>query len=313
MDILIKGKIANSYQLIGVFAAKEYLSEKYKAKVTLNVEYVQYWNRKNISDELVKMLAYVEEKKEYDRVFDIEVNHNYRFWSNSIITVDDGVGAYRKSFIKSYKTIEKENYFNNKPPINFTGKIKLFVRYLTTQTISLYPRSHISIFKKGVLNYFEINKENVIFFKKAIYTLGNETGFDLQLPTNSIVYLTQPKSLVWNSEAEYEEFLGSLLRYLTRKYENPIIYFKLHPMDDFDYSNLNVNIISSNIPAELVFSSSYRNISAVFGINSTSMLTGKILYNIDTYSVDFESINNLDFWAKKAFLRYIPTLNICLV
>ncbi len=81
-------------------------------------------------------------------------------------------------------------------------------------------------------------------------------------------------------------------------------------MDDFDYSSYDVDIISSDIPAEFIFSSNYRNIKAVLGVNSTSMLTAKVIYNIDAYSIDSESISKLDFWARKAFLKYAPVLSM---
>lgn len=304
MNILVKGRVANSYQLIGVFAAKEYLSEKYDANVTLNISYAQYWNKKNIPSELENMLDFTEERKEYDRICEVKVNHNYRVWSNNIITVDDGVGAYRKDLLKSYKTIKKENNYNNKQPLSLFGKIKILAMYLVTQLASMYPKNHMSIFKKGFFNYFEVNKQNVSYFKKAVSFLVKETGLEVQLNNDAVIYLTQPASLVWGSEIEYKRFLEAFLKHLRVKHKSSVIYFKLHPVDDFDYSYLNVNIISSEIPAEFVFSSNSSHIDAVYGINSTSMLTAKVMYGIDAYSVDLESLDNLDFWAKKAFLKY---------
>lgn len=310
VNVLIKGRVANSYQIIGVFAAKEYLSDKYNASVTLNVSYAQYWKKKNIPSELESILDFIEQKKKYDRVYDIKVNHNYRIFSDSVITVDDGVGAYRKDFFKSFKTINKENKYNNKQAIDFTSCFKALAMYFVAQTASLYPKNHISIFKKSLFNYFEINKDNVNYFKKAISSLVNETGLEIQLTSNSIVYLTQPASLIWNSDIKYKKHLESFLEILKYKYNGSKVYFKLHPMDDFDYSSYDVDIISSDIPAEFIFSSNYRNIKAVLGVNSTSMLTAKVIYNIDAYSIDSESISKLDFWARKAFLKYAPVLSM---
>jgi len=310
VSILIKGKVANSYQLIGVFAAKEYLSDKYNSSVILNVNYSQYWSRKNIPGELENILDFIEVENEYNQVYCIKTNHNYRFWSNNIITVDDGVGAYRKDFFKSYRAIKKENKYNNKKTTNLLGIVKILAIYLVAQITSICPKNHMSIFRKSFFKYFEINEKNVFYFKKAISSLVKETGLDIQLSSNSIVFLTQPASLIWESEDEYREFLEIFLKNLKNVYENPVIYFKLHPMDDFDYTYLNVKVISSNIPAEFIFSNNYRNIQAVLGVNSTAMLTAKVIYNIDSYSIDSSSINNLDFWAKKAFLKYAPVLSM---
>lgn len=95
--------------------------------------------------------------------------------------------------------------------------------------------------KQELFNNLSVENKNIIL-----------NIFDVQkikIKTPAVLILTQPLENVGYSEEERYNFYKKVLEEYSSKFN---IYIKVHPRDEVDYTNLNVNIVSKSIPAELL-------------------------------------------------------------
>lgn len=315
MNIVISGKISNSFQFISAIAAKKKISHKYKAVVYLKISYDQYWNKINIPKEMLNIIQMdffksIEIKP--DKEFYCCMN-NPRIARRNQIILDDGVGAYRKNPFILLKTKVKERKFKNEVKSSAIENIKYILILSIKMLHSTIHPGHISIFKKRPWNYFEIHEENKKYFLEAIEYISEVIGENCKKDGGNIVlFLSQPYRLIgFKSSEEYEIFMKKISDFFKKENPDADFVIKMHPVDDFDYSNIEAKIAPNNsMPAEIFFHQYKGKILKVIGFSSTSLLTGKILFNIPSFYIERFGNNSVtgDFWVDHGFRKHLNPL-----
>jgi hypothetical protein len=305
--IILKGRVANSFQLISLIAAQKKLSRTYSAEVFLNIRYYHYWKTKNIPQPLLDMLEACPVASGKARLFKIKINHSNKLLNLRRVVIDDGVGAYRKDPFAMLAALNRERAALGKPVWKFFGKTNFLIKFYTKQVRSLVPRNHISIFNKTPHDYFGVNQDNIPFFIEAIEDLAEYMDDKIEMSANSIIFVSNPYLLSgFASATEYRVFIKKMLSRLNEKYPEHSIFVKKHPADEFDYNSIEIDSLKKDYPAEFIFYWNQRKISAIIGFNSTSLLTGKVLFDLDSFHMIPPGRQTVtpDFWVNKAFLRH---------
>lgn len=316
MNILFNCSVANSYQFISIIAAKIKISEKYNSNVFLKIEYHQHWNRKNVSYKILEMIDainYDGEKIKFDKEFNISINNPVLFKKNQII-IDDGVGAYRRNPFLLMSVIDNENAFKNGVKTSIFFKIKFLIKFFIKILISLCYKRNLSIFQKRTFKYFDVEHENKLYFIKSIDYICNFLSINYSLIyENVIVYLSQPYSLIgFQGEDEYMRFMISMIDFFKKNNENCILLIKKHPVDNFDYKKIDALLLDDDMPAEIYFYKNNKAIKKIVGFNSTSLLTGKILFDIPSFYIEWNNKLKLsgDCFLDKCFVKHLELLKI---
>jgi len=314
MDIVIKGSFSNSFQLISAIAAKFMIADKYNASVFLNVKYNQYWHKKNISDTLLSIMeneSFDEFFYKVDKEFYLSVNYFNPMIENQII-IDDGVGAYRKNPFSIINSINSENKAIGKKNLSFFECVKVFFEIFFKMYFSFFVNCHFSIFKKTPINFFEINTLNKMYFIKSISFISNQLKMDcVDDNDRCIIYISQPPKLIgFKNDEDYGKFFEKLVMIYKEKEPDIKFIIKKHPMDDFDYRGFDAEIISDNMPAEIYFYKYKKNIVKNIGFSSTSLLTGKVIFDIPGIFIDKKIKSKIagDFWVDKGFRKHLSPL-----
>lgn len=317
MNIIIHGTISNSLQLIGAIAAKNKLSEKYNATVYLKIEYFQYWSKNNISNGMLEII----EKEFIDAVgvesfktYHLSIN-NPRVLKRNQIIIDDGVAAYRKNPLILLNAIKNERKFKNEGGFSIAESIKYVAIQSTKMLYSMLHPGHLSVFRKNLFNYFEIHEENKRYLLEAIEHISECLGQDyLEEKKKLIVFLSQPYHLLgFKGPEDYEFFIKKLSSYFKRENPSAIFFIKKHPVDSFDYSNVEAQISCDNdLPAEIYFYHNKENILKTVGFNSTSLLTGKVLFDIPGFYIGRNEGFSItgDFWVDRGFKKHLGLLKL---
>ena len=317
MNVIISGSISNSFQLIGAIAAKNKFSDSLNTAVYLKISYHQYWNKKNISREVLEIIENdfpIIKETEPLRTIHLSIN-NPRILKKNQIIIDDGVAAYRKNPFALLKAINNERKIKNTPPFS----IKESIEYILIQSLkmlysTIHP-GHISIFKKTIFDYFEPSEENKKHFLKAIAQISNRLNEEYFKENKKIIlFLSQPYKLFgFKKPKDYENFIKRVIIHFKKENPNAIFVIKKHPIDDFDYLGVEAQISTdNNLPAEIYFYRNKENIIQTIGFNSTSLLTGKILFDIPGFYIerrDSPSITG-DFWVDRGFKKHLSPLRL---
>lgn len=317
MRIIVSGTVSSSFQLIGAIAARNKMADKYHAAVYLRIRYHQYWNRDNISREILDII-----EKEFSRSIEIEptkiinlsINNPKILIKNQII-IDDGIAAYRKNPLALLKAINNEKRLKNEDPHSIMESIKYTIVQSSKMLYSMLHPGHISIFEKRPWNYFAPHEENKKYFLKAIEQISDRLNTSRSPEKNKIIlFLSQPHNLFgFQKSKDYEDFVKKILAHFKEEDPEAIFVIKRHPMDSFDYSNIEAQTsCDDGLPAELYFYHNKENILKIVGFNSTSLLTGKILFDIPGFYIeehDDFSITS-DFWVNRGFKKHLNPLRL---
>ncbi|WP_448254740.1 polysialyltransferase family glycosyltransferase [Ottowia oryzae] len=317
-SIIIRGKISNSFQLMGAMAAQKKMAEKYGTPVSLSLTYTKYWNKKNISEDLLKFIDETNSSNRHNSVdiFTLTLNNPKPFGTNQLI-IDDGLGAYRKDPFAFLSTINRERRFNgqNELPPLFTAA--WLATICAKMIASLFHPGHVSIFKKTPWAYFKIDQDHKRYFIEAISDLSRITSTPNQdLPSNSILFLSQPPALIgFTRSQDYHIFITRLIDHCKESMPGSLISIKKHPLDEFDYSRLGMHVIvDEGVPAEIYIQRNKSNIKYLLGFTSTSLLTGKILFDIPAFFIDRNPGSSLsgDFWVDRGLRQHLAPLQVAM-
>lgn len=317
MRIIISGTISSSFQLIGAIAARNKIADKCRAVVYLKIRYYQYWNKDNISKEILKLI-----EKEFSRSIEVvptkKINlsiNNPKILIRNQIVIDDGIAAYRKNPLALLKAVSNEKKLKNEDPYSIMGSIEYTIVQFSKMLYSMLHPGHISIFRKSFWNYFEPHEENVKYFLEAIEQISNFLNISCSVGNKKIVlFLSQPYNLFgFKKTTDYEDFMKRILAHFKKENPDAIFVIKKHPMDGFDYSNIEAQVFCDNgLPAELFFYQNKENILKTVGFNSTSLLTGKILFDIPGFYIEEndDSAITSDFWVNRGFKKHLSPLRL---
>lgn len=317
MAIILKGSILNAFQLIGAIAAQKKLADKYQSVTYLDLTYSRYWPENNIADELLQMIntPKSDDRRTTTKTFLLAINSPRPLKFNQLI-IDDGIGAFRKDPLALLNIINTERLRNGGQKIRPYRAVVWLVAIAARMLFSSLHRRHISIFKKSFRAYYQIDEENKKYFIDAIKEITSALPPALLSapPDPQIIFLSQPYDLIGFSHSQdYSEFVDRLAKVCIKENPGCSFFVKKHPLDKFDYEKIGIGVVGhEKIPAELYFYQNQNNIKQIIGFTSTSLFTGKILFNIPAYYIVRKlglSISG-DFWIDKGFRKHLTPLQL---
>ena len=211
----------------------------------------------------------------------------------AFFSIDEGLGSHGYRYFRTLTRQIKET--NDK--VSFF--VKFTVRYCFYHLLDIVTRiNHIRLFdiSKGALVINECFKNSL---KNVFQSLNYENPKAIDLPNNIMLYLDQPLSSINVCSDEYEsETIPQLILAFAHE-KNLDLMIKNHPskinqsdgIDSSQVNNLDIQRFDGCIE-ELLSTTNCNNIS-VAGVTSNVLITAKLLYGVDSYSLRGDGIDLL--------------------
>lgn len=293
--------------------AQRWLAERYDCNVYFDVEYSHYWKRSNVSPQVLQFLGRMRDrcgadyKKRSVRSFKLRVNHPRHIFSRRDIVIDDGVGAYRGNPLALLSELARERAFNGERSFSLRKRTSFVLRFIMGLARTAMSTRKISIFKRSLLDYYGKNESTAKYFIEAIAYLSHQLPANDSFQGDLVIYLSTPTLTEAEPGKPPPESLAETFTALRQRYPSAQIVVKRHPMDDASYDCYGVITSADDIPAEVMYFRYRKQIQAVVGVSSTSLLVGQVLFNLDAFTLSGKKPTE-DWHVNRGFQRWTSQL-----